>query len=185
LRAELYQTLRQVRADFTTPILLVTHDLEECFELGDEMIILREGRIVQSGPPPGILQQPANVEVARLLGAFNLLDCEIVALDPGRNTSRVRIGDCELNGPYFPGRLKGDRVRLCVRPESLRALAREGKPGANQMPVRFLRVVEKPQWMRLEFAGDLLVDMPRAEWLRLRDTKDWLVEFPPESVQVV
>src|SRR6202163_2904182 len=68
LRFELYDVLRQVRADFKTPVLLVTHDLDECFELGEEMLILREGKIVQSGPPSNILEQPANLEVARLLG---------------------------------------------------------------------------------------------------------------------
>src|SRR5579872_7501246 len=59
LRAELYTVLRQVRADFGTPILLVTHDLDECFELGDEMLVLREGRLVQSGTPRKVLEQPA------------------------------------------------------------------------------------------------------------------------------
>ena len=62
-----------MRADFKTPMLLVTHDLDECFELGEEMFVLREGRIVQSGPPRKVLDQPANIEVARLLGAFNIL----------------------------------------------------------------------------------------------------------------
>src|ERR1700682_1020494 len=33
LRAEFYEVLRQVRADFKTPMLLVTHNLDECFEL--------------------------------------------------------------------------------------------------------------------------------------------------------
>src|SRR5438105_71973 len=45
LRAALYATLHQVRANFHVPILLVTHDLEECFELGDEMLVMREGSI--------------------------------------------------------------------------------------------------------------------------------------------
>jgi len=66
LRAEFYEVLRQVRADFKTPILLVTHNLDECFELGEEMLILREGRLVQSGAPSTILDQPANVDVALL-----------------------------------------------------------------------------------------------------------------------
>ena len=83
--------LRQVRADFKTPMLLVTHDLDECFELGEEMLILREGRIVQSGPPRKILDQPANLEVARLLGAFNLL--------AGRNS-------CARSGPELPAACK-------------------------------------------------------------------------------
>src|SRR5271154_5676351 len=49
LRAEFYAVLRQVRQDFGTPMLLVTHDFEESLELGDEMLVMREGRIVQSG----------------------------------------------------------------------------------------------------------------------------------------
>src|SRR5215470_4919153 len=57
LRAEFYEVLRQVRADFKTPVLLVTHDLHECFELGDDMQILRESRIVQSGTTTKVLDQ--------------------------------------------------------------------------------------------------------------------------------
>jgi len=113
LRAEFYEVLRQVRADFKTPVLLVTHDLDECFELGEEMLILREGKIVQSGSPRKILDQPANIEVARLLGAFNLIPCEIRALDPGRNTSKVQMGEFELDGPYFPGVSKRSSHPMC------------------------------------------------------------------------
>src|SRR5438876_4167072 len=72
LRAALYGTLRQVRADFSIPILLVTHDLDECFELGGEMLILRDGQVAQTGAPKDVLAQPASVEVARLLGILNV-----------------------------------------------------------------------------------------------------------------
>src|SRR5579872_5587055 len=99
LRAELYDVLRQVRADFHTPVLLVTHDLEECFELADDMLVLHGGRLVQSGPPHKILDSPASLEVARLLGAFNLLAAEIKLLDPGRNISRIAVGGSEIEGP--------------------------------------------------------------------------------------
>ena len=69
LRAELYATLRQVRAEFNVPILLVTHDLDECFELGDEMLVMREGpHRAERLAAQDVLDQPANVEVARLLG---------------------------------------------------------------------------------------------------------------------
>ena len=185
LRLELYDVLRQVRAGFQTPMLLVTHDLDECFELGEEMLILREGKIVQSGTPRKILDQPANPEVARLLGAFNLLAGEIRALDPGRNTSRVQVGEFELEGPYFPGRLKGDHVTVCVRPEQLTVSARNGRPGPNQIPAELKRAVEKPQWIRLEFAGGINVDLPRPEYERQRDNKDWVIQFPAESLRVL
>ncbi len=67
LKTELYAALRQVRSEFQTPMLLVTHDLDECFELGEEMLVLHNGKIAQSGPPHKILDQPANADVARLL----------------------------------------------------------------------------------------------------------------------
>jgi ABC-type sulfate/molybdate transport systems ATPase subunit len=185
LRLELYDVLRQVRAGFQTPILLVTHDLDECFELGEEMLILREGKIVQSGTPSKILDQPANLDVARLLGAFNLLAGEIRALDPGRNTSRLHMGEFELEGPYFPGRLKGDRVTVCVRPEQLTVSARNGRPGPNQIPSELKRAVEKPQWVRLEFSGGVCVDVPRPEYERQRENKDWVIQFPAESLRVL
>jgi ABC-type sulfate/molybdate transport systems ATPase subunit len=185
LRAEFYEVLRQVRADFKTPVLLVTHDLDECFELGEEMLILHEGKIVQSGSPRKILDQPANIEVARLLGAFNLIPCEIRALDPGRNTSKIQMGEFEFDGPYFPGRFKGDRVTLCVRPEQLAVTARLGRPGPNQISAKLSRAVEKPHGMRLEFEGGITADLPRAEFDRQRDNKDWLIEFPASALRVL
>src|SRR5580692_9694118 len=173
LRAEFYETLRQVRADFQTPVLLVTHDLDECFELGEQMIVLREGKIVQSGAPREILDAPASLDVARLLGTFNLLAGEIRTLDPGRNASRLKIGEFEIDGPYFPGRLKADSVTICVRPEQLAALARNGRPGPNQIPAALERAVEKPTHVRLEFSGAIAVDLPRAAFELQRETRDW------------
>jgi ABC-type sulfate/molybdate transport systems ATPase subunit len=185
LRQEFYAVLRQVRADFKTPVLLVTHDLDECFELAEEMIVVREGRIVQNGKPCQILDSPASLDVARLLGAFNLLPAEIRTLDPGRKTSRVQIGEFELDGPYFPGRLKGDRVTICVRPEQLTVLPRNGRPGSNQMPAVLSRVIQKAQGVRLEFAGNIAVDLSQAEYERQRDNREWLIEFPPAALRAL
>jgi molybdate transport system ATP-binding protein len=186
LREELYQVLRQVRSEFSVPVLLVTHDLDECFTLGDEMLVLRQGRIVQSGPPRKVLDQPANVEVARLLGISNLFQAEIAALDPGRNTSRLRLRDFELNGLYFPGRLRGDQVWMCARAEELRAQPHNGsRPGPNQVPARLVRVSERAQAVRLEFADEIAVDVPREQYARQKDNKDWLVEFPPQALRVL
>jgi molybdate transport system ATP-binding protein len=185
LRAEFYAALRQVRKEFATPILLVTHDLDECFEVGEEMLVLYEGKIVQRGTPREILDQPANLEVARLLGVFNVMEAEIRTLDPGRNTSRIQVGEFELEGPYFPGHLKGDRVRLCVRPEQLTVSARNGKLDKNQLPGVLSRAVETSRGMRLEFSGGIAVAVPHAEYAPLRDTHDWVIHVPPKSLRVL
>ncbi|HVO98042.1 MAG TPA: ATP-binding cassette domain-containing protein [Bryobacteraceae bacterium] len=185
LRAEFYGVLRQVREDFKTPVILVTHDLDECFELGEEMLVLHDGRIVQSGAPRKILDQPANMDVARLLGAFNLIPCEIKALDPGRNTSRIQMGEFELDGPYLPGRFKGDRVTLCVRPEQLMVAARLGRLGSNQIPAVLMRAFETPHAMRMEFEGGIVAQMSLPEFERLRNNREWLIEFPASVLTVL
>ena len=49
-------------------MLLVTHDLEEAFELGDRMLVYRRGRIVQQGPPREVYERPASASGGQLLG---------------------------------------------------------------------------------------------------------------------
>jgi molybdate transport system ATP-binding protein len=185
LRAELYGIIRQVRDEYRIPIVLVTHDLDECIELGDEIVVVRDGRAVQSGTPREVFDRPASVEVAQLLGLHNLLSVEILALDPGRKVSRVRYMDCELGGPYFPGHLIGDRVWLCVRPRQLTAAPRAGRPAANQIPVTLERVVERVHGLRLEFSGDLAVEDSNGHADEARRVKDWVVEIPPAAMRVL
>lgn len=185
LRAELYAVLRQVREELGTPILVVTHDLDECFELGDEMLVIREGRMVQAGTPREVLEEPANVEIARLLGLFNILPAEVLALDPARNSSRVRVGQFELTGPYLPGRLLGDRISICVRPALLTVLPRNGRPGPNQVPAQLIRAVERPGSVRLEFSGGIAVELSRDAYERQRQNRDWLIEFPPQALHAL
>ncbi len=185
LRSELYRVLRQTQAEFGVPILLATRDLDQCFELGEEMLVLQGGRLLQKATPREIFEQPVSVEVARLLGTFNLLPVEITALDPARKTSRLQLEQTELTGPYFPGRLRGDRVTLCVRPEELVALPADGKPGPNQLAAQLIRVTERPPAVRLEFAGEIVAEMPRSEYEQRKHIREWVVEFPADRLRVL
>ena len=197
LRAELYAVLRQVRAEFKTPILLVTHDLEESFELGDELFVLHKGKLVQHGAPADVVSKPATAEVAELLGHRNVLSAEILALDPGRNLSRLRIDDFEMAASYLPGHLIGDHISVYARPEGLRAwpqpqlrvvkssggsTAPSPKLGPNQVVAVLERVVPMPRGFRLQFAGGLTVTQPGPPESLGRD---WIVEFPPESIRAI
>jgi ABC-type Fe3+/spermidine/putrescine transport system ATPase subunit len=153
------------------------------------MLLLDAGRILQSGPPRKVLDQPVSVEAARLLGIRNLFPAEIVALDPGRNTSRLRLDSFELTGAYLPGRLRGDHVWLCVEPAQLHAAPRDGaKPSMNQVAALLERASDMPRAVRLEFAGGIVAEIARPEFERHKDNadnKEWLVEFPPHALRVL
>jgi molybdate transport system ATP-binding protein len=181
LREDLYSLLRDLRADYRIPILLVTHDLEECFVMADTLLVYLNGRVAQSGEPRDVLDRPASVEVARVLGFSNIFEAEILGLDPGRNTSRLRALGQELTGHYFPGRFIGDRVWLCAQAAELRI---HPQAGTNRVPVKPLRVNERNQFARVEFSRDITVDVPRGQYEEYRDSKEWFVELPSTALRV-
>ena len=185
LRAELHELLREVRAESGIQVLLATRDLDECFGLGEELLVVHAGRVVQSGSPRQVFDQPAHADVARLLGCFNLLPVSIEALDPAKKTSRLKLGEAVLAGPYFPGRLRGDQVMLCVRHEELRAAPAAAKPGPNQVVASVVRVAERRGTVRLHFTGGMVVELSRAEYEDKKHAREWVVEFPQDSLRVL
>lgn len=65
----LIETLLRARAAAGTTVVMVTHDLELARRLADHVAVLREGRIVESGPAAEVLGDPAHPETVVLLGA--------------------------------------------------------------------------------------------------------------------
>jgi ABC-type sulfate/molybdate transport systems ATPase subunit len=180
LREDLYGILSDLRADYRIPILLVTHDLEECFATGDRLLIYLNGKIAQAGEPRKVLDRPATTEIARILGYANIFEAEILALDPTRNVSRLRAFGQELTGTYFPGRFLGDRVQLCVHPSALKV---QSQPGPNRVPAKLLRINKRTLTTRLGFSGDLIVDQPGNDFDPQGESKLWQIEIPPDAIR--
>jgi iron(III) transport system ATP-binding protein len=113
LRAEIAGILRSSGAT----ALLVTHDQEEALSMADRVAVMRDGRIVQQGPPEVVYQRPADLWVAGFVGSANVLDAEVV----GAGRARCALGAVEVAGG---GLGNGDglagRVRVVVRPEQVR-----------------------------------------------------------------
>jgi osmoprotectant transport system ATP-binding protein len=68
-RSELQADLRQIFGSLQKTVVLVTHDLSEAGYLGDEIVLLREGRILQSGTLKNLLERPADAFVTRFIRA--------------------------------------------------------------------------------------------------------------------
>src|SRR4051812_15797058 len=70
VRSDLQQEVLRLQRDLAKTIVFVTHDIDEAFLLGDQVVILETGgHIVQSGTPEEILAAPANDFVATFIGA--------------------------------------------------------------------------------------------------------------------
>lgn len=69
VRADLQRELLAIQADLAKTILFVTHDVDEAFLLGQEVLVLREGaQVAQRGRPDQILLDPADDFVSRFIG---------------------------------------------------------------------------------------------------------------------
>lgn len=68
LKAELVLQVQQVLRQEDVTVLAVTHDRQEAFTIADRVAVLRDGRIVQAGPPQELWEAPADPYVARLVG---------------------------------------------------------------------------------------------------------------------
>ena len=70
VRAELQQELLRLQRELDKTVVFVTHDIDEAFLLGDQVVILRTGgQIAQVGTPAEILANPADEFVATFVGA--------------------------------------------------------------------------------------------------------------------
>ncbi|MGB6602949.1 MAG: ABC transporter ATP-binding protein [Steroidobacteraceae bacterium] len=68
IRAKAQDDLLEVRRRFGTTIVLVTHDMDEAFRLGDHVAVMSEGRVLQYDRPALLLTQPADPFVSRMTG---------------------------------------------------------------------------------------------------------------------
>jgi osmoprotectant transport system ATP-binding protein len=70
VRAELQQELLRLQGELGKTVVFVTHDIDEAFLLGDQVVILQQGgKISQAAAPAEILAHPADEFVADFVGA--------------------------------------------------------------------------------------------------------------------
>ncbi len=97
VRRELRRELRRLQHDTGLATVLVTHDPEEAAFLADEVIVISDGRTLQSGSTRDLFTRPSSPEVARLLGIANLYGATVES-DGWIDAEGVRIG-ASTRGP--------------------------------------------------------------------------------------
>ncbi|MGW1894994.1 ABC transporter ATP-binding protein [Streptomyces sp. NPDC002004] len=113
LRERLVVELRDLFRELGTTVLAVTHDQSEAFALADRVVVMRDGRIAQSGTPLEVWQSPADEFVARFLGFDNVVDAAVSGGTADTPWGKVPVPD---GAPQGPG-------RLLVRPAGVRLVA--------------------------------------------------------------
>ena len=185
LRQSFYDVLRTTSERLRIPLVLVTHDLQECFALADTVCLIDRGRFVQTGPAETVFARPATAEIARSLGTYNVMAAEITALDPQRNTSTLSVAGHKIEAAYLPGRLIGDRGFLCVREAEMAVLPLKTLPISNGMELAVTGCHPSADGVRLQFEQGITAMVSAREYESLRGSDRLRVEIPASQVYFI
>ncbi|WP_427165789.1 ABC transporter ATP-binding protein [Streptomyces sp. C1-1] len=110
LRERLVVELRELFGRLGTTVLAVTHDQGEAFALADRVVVMRDGRIAQSGTPLEVWQRPADEFVARFLGFDNVVEGTVAGEAADTPWGKVPVPEDAPQGSHV----------LLVRPAGVR-----------------------------------------------------------------
>ncbi|HEX7708335.1 MAG TPA: ABC transporter ATP-binding protein [Thermoanaerobaculia bacterium] len=170
LREQLRGELRHLLAACEVPVLLVTHDREEALVLGDELMVMSDGVVRQTGPVLDVFNRPADAEVARIVRVENLQPGRVISVSEGLAT--IEVGTARLIG--LATSTAASDVWVSIRGEEV-VLQRDGSVTSsvrNSFPARVVAVHPGSPLARVELdAGFPLfafVTRPACEDLDLR-----------------
>ncbi len=114
-RARLCGELRSLLTRLAVSSVVVTHDWTEALALGDQIAVIDEGRVLQTGKPQDVFSRPANAEVARVVGVETVVQGTVTDSLEGLVT--VNVGDVALTA--VAEQEFGRDVFVCIRAEDV------------------------------------------------------------------
>ncbi|MCS7033032.1 MAG: ABC transporter ATP-binding protein [Phycisphaerae bacterium] len=150
-RQTLGRELRLLLKSLGIPCFLVTHDRFEAMSLGDHVLVMRHGSILQDGPIDEVFSRPVNAEVARTVGIESVLPAEVVDHRGGLLT--LDVGNARLTAVAPTARPGiGSPVQVCIRGEdvTLHTGTPEGVSARNCLPGRVTSLLPNGPLTRVE-----------------------------------
>ncbi len=130
LREQLRWELRDLQRRLRMTFVYVTHDQDEALSLSDVVVVMKDGRVEQIGPPWEIYYRPRTAYVADFIGSVNLVDAEVDEVADGAVAVRFAGLRARVPMPSSVAVAPRAAVRLCIRPESC-ALRAPGAPASG------------------------------------------------------
>jgi putative spermidine/putrescine transport system ATP-binding protein len=139
LRLEMQVEVKKIIRQLGITTIFVTHDQEEALTMSDLIAVMNAGRIVQSGGPTEIYDNPRDPFVADFVGGSNFLASEVV--HAGGGSIALRHAGVEFIIPLPVDLPLGQPAVLVVRPENLRLIRGDASGDGVPGTVSFVRPI--------------------------------------------
>jgi molybdate transport system ATP-binding protein len=205
LRQSLREEMATILSDWQVPAVLVTHDFQEAYRLGDQIVVYEAGQVIQTAPRSELLWRPASERVAGILGIRNILRGTVVKASTERIQLRWRGLLLEaVNSPtrsYLPE--PDSPIAFFIRPEYVRLIRKDRGPAdplhhMNLFSGEIVREADFGTTFTLYFRldgperpaqgdYDLEVEVPRLvyEILEIGRDRRWELSMHRGSIQVL
>ena len=145
-KSKIVEDLRAWNHEHRIPILYVTHSRDEVFALGDQVIVLENGRSIAQGTPHQVMSAPHQETVAQLAGFENIFDAIVNAVHEDRGTMVCQLAGSkvEIETPLVKAEV-GTTLRVGIRAGDilLASLAPVGLSARNIIPGRIASLAQR------------------------------------------
>jgi putative spermidine/putrescine transport system ATP-binding protein len=179
LRLEMRAEIKRLHTGLGLTSIYVTHDQVEALSLSDWVVVMRDGLLIQQGPPQEIHDQPASVFVADFMGFRNFFPAQVLAL--GQDwTVEAMVNGMKIRGKTRHALSPGAAAVAAIRPDDVVIGGSSGDPNAFQGRVDIVEYLgrENETILTLENGGRL--------WVRaaacMVPGDNVTVVFPPDRV---
>ena len=116
LKFKLRRNLKEINEQYKTTLVYVTHDQNEAMTFADNIIVMSEGEVVQTGTPKELFERPKTTFVGYFIGspAMNLFKTEVLSNDS------VKINDTLIKTTTDLTKLKDKNIKLGIRSEYIK-----------------------------------------------------------------
>ncbi|HEV3146022.1 MAG TPA: TOBE-like domain-containing protein [Gemmataceae bacterium] len=179
VRQELRSWLRRLHDEIAITSIFVTHDQEEAFEVADQVVVMRAGKIEQSGTPMEVFEHPANAFVLDFLGNVNVFNVSV-------QNGMAKLGSMAMPYPEYPHAESRD-ASVYVRPHELR-IDRYAN-GTSSLQAKVIHITPAGAVVKVRLRADefgllLNVDVAAGEFAELKLQPGDLVYVSPRRLRL-
>ena len=196
MKRTLWGLLSDMQKKYDLSTLLVTHDLEEAFFLADDISVLHQGRILQTGTKEDVFYNPNSIEVTKITGHYNYFSGKVLS---------IKNNECLINFDVLGANFlikntslsHGDSVTMAIGTSNIDVIPSSGNSLSNKLntiPCKIKNIYETSHYQQIILVLDKQTDNNRNDFVvdiydkkptrKFEINQDVTASFPEDAIYI-